>query len=499
MINLGRVIPLILAKLDKRGKTEPISRLRWNRQLALETTNAIDAAHRYFVFTFCFPLWHRDQCYAELINAKRIRFTAIGGANERRVSAYQKGFRSLAWKKKYKADSVDLPVAETTELQTALLTCKPAGLLGFNYPIPIDCWTLLYKFYVDRLIRLFSRNLSLNLGSYTLGEFAQIYAAILAISATHEHLSFRWSQNHRFPIESAVLVKSRADWIRSCSKLCLLSPEKVEVALHDLSYGSTKPLDLHIHPFTPLNSSSTILGLAPHFALHSRADENILRICSLVKKDIFDAASLLKEEELREGLLSVMPTAFVSRGPVKLPPPLPDLDMIIVDNNSSTLVICELKWIRKHFGPLEKIDRDDDCKKGFRQLKKIKDFLTNEPRHLINLKVLDHAISEFKHVYYVLLARDHFLWIDPQDGLSLLEYEHFKDVLTDCQDLNSGMAQLLQYEWLPIENRDFIVRYEYAISNGVILDSEIFYPAGKGQDLIFNKSPESHRLTSMPG
>jgi hypothetical protein len=37
------------------------------------------------------------------------------------------------------------------------------------------------------------------------------------------------------------------------------------------------------------------------------------------------------------------------------------------------------------------------------------------------------------------------------------------------------MSDLLRYEWLPVEGRDFRVQYDTATVNGVSIQSEVFY------------------------
>jgi hypothetical protein len=187
---------------------------------------------------------------------------------------------------------------------------------------------------------------------------------------------------------------------------------------------------------------------------------------------------LLKESELRENLISSTPAKFTGTGPIKLPVPLPDVDFIIVDPRSATIVVCELKWIRKPFLPLERIDRDQDCKKGIHQLSKIKEFLESHADYLKNRGILDQSILAFPNRYYALVARDHFCWIEPSNGVALVDYDQFQEMLVKASDLNSGIQELLRYNWLPVEGKDFGVRYEFAISNGVVVDSEIFYPVG---------------------
>jgi hypothetical protein len=491
MINLGRAAPLVLEHIRKVGVPAENLRLQFEEDLGNEAALALDSADKFVHFTYTFPLWYRGRYYAELVNPTRIKFTPRGSTGDRRVSAYHKGFRppNYLFAAGRPPEPPQITEAEALEFVTALRTCWPNGSRGFFYPRPFSLLMLLYKKYSDRLTTAFRRDPSLSLGGYSLHDFGSFYAALLAICSVHEHLCYQWSKHHQFPLNSAVLVKSRKSWATNCSLLCGLPNETIDAMITDLSFGSTRPLDLHIHPFVPLSEDSQMLAVVPHFPLYSAADENILRVCSHIKRDFFDAASLGKEEETRQELGSVIGNRFAWNGPVSLPSPRPDIDMLISDAASSTLLLCELKWIRKPLLALEYERADPEFQKGLKQLKTIQEFLIEHPSHLKQLKATSHKLTDFQHVYYVLVARDHFLWTEPLNSISVIDFEPFKAMLAQTKDLHAGMETLLQYKWLPEEGRDYEVRNQYAISNGVASESEIYYPMHASGITLLNPGP----------
>jgi len=71
------------------------------------------------------------------------------------------------------------------------------------------------------------------------------------------------------------------------------------------------------------------------------------------------------------------------QGPISLPNPIPDIDLIVTDDNSSTIVIAELKWMQKTLRPVEIIERDTEVLKGIRQLRQVSQFLRDNPDHLL--------------------------------------------------------------------------------------------------------------------
>ena len=65
--------------------------------------------------------------------------------------------------------------------------------------------------------------------------------------------------------------------------------------------------------------------------------------------------------------------------------------------------------------------------------------------------------------------------IDATDGIALVEFAAFTMALGAAGDLHSAVQQLLTYDWLPVEGRDFQVQYDGVIVNGVGQESEVFY------------------------
>jgi hypothetical protein len=275
-------------------------------------------------------------------------------------------------------------------------------------------------------------------------------------------------------LDSAVMVRSKTSWTEVLSDLSKLPPDKCHASIDDLTFDFGRSVDLHVQPFVPLDRSTMKIALAPHFPLHSAPDENILRVCSQLRPSFFSATTLEKESEMVTALRQQSPR-FAQQGPITLPQPTPDIDLIITDEESSTIVLAEMKWVRKTLRPVELKDRDADVLKGIRQLQHIRQFLTAHPDHLRSLGRLPRRLHEYENVHYLLVARDHWLWAEPMDGIAIVEFSAFSSALAQSADLRSAEGDLLTYDWLPVEGRDFKVRYEAATVNGVGIEHEVFY------------------------
>jgi hypothetical protein len=154
------------------------------------------------------------------------------------------------------------------------------------------------------------------------------------------------------------MVRSKASWVSIISELCCVVPDKCTGVIDDLTFVLGRSLDLHVYPFVPLqDSSGPVLAVAPQFPLHSRPDENILRVVSTLRSGIFNQTSNEKEGEALADLATRLPNRKLL-GPIMMPKPVPDIDLLIADEPSSTVVLAELKWMRKSLRSIEIPDKD---------------------------------------------------------------------------------------------------------------------------------------------
>jgi hypothetical protein len=79
-----------------------------------------------------------------------------------------------------------------------LMTVTNHGM-EINYPKPERLLRYLNETYQGRLAGAFRRYEGIAVGRYSLKEFRMVYAALLAIAGSHEHICFRWSIGKFYP------------------------------------------------------------------------------------------------------------------------------------------------------------------------------------------------------------------------------------------------------------------------------------------------------------
>jgi hypothetical protein len=477
LINASSLVSTAMKWVMKHGNhSSAIGRRNWTRDLAAKVEEAIALAHDYDGFLNALPLWHKNRYGVELLSPTHARFTVIGSDIDRRVSAYQKGFRPKTGRHRGERAQKLAPTAMVNNLfEQVYSRCRPLGSLGFSCNDPWKLWVELLPEYQLRVDAISRRDDALSLGNYTLGEFKKVYAALLAVCATQEHLCFAWGRNTKiYPHESVVMIRSLEEWSKIVSNLSGVQGSLCRSAIKDLSFDFSSSPNLHVCPFVPLDSSGRQMAVAPHFPLHSRPDENILWLCSKLRPRHFDTASLKKEPEMHAALEKAC-SRYLPQGPIRLPSPTPDIDLLLTDEDSSTVVIAELKWIRKPTKTLERIKRDEDVLKGFDQLRAIRQFLGQNPNHLVSIGKLRRSLNEYDNVQYAVIARDHWIWVVPTADVAIFTYDAFTASLTRSARLKDVVDDLLTYDWLPIEGRDYTVKYDKAYANGAEIEMETFY------------------------
>jgi hypothetical protein len=125
---------------------------------------------------------------------------------------------------------------------------------------------------------------------------------------------------------------------------------------------------------------------------------------------------------------------------------------------------------RKSIRVLEYLDRDAELEEGFRQLRDIRAFLDAHPDFLGKNRLLNRT-NDLPEMTYAVIARDHIGTVETEDSL-LAEFDALIWALRESANLAEAMRKLQGYEWLPVEGRDFYVRFE---ASTLALRSRMFY------------------------
>jgi len=245
--------------------------------------------------------------------------------------------------------------------------------------------------------------------------------------------------------------------------------------IEDLTFGDHKPVDLHQELFVRLAEDGHIRGLLPHLALSTRMDENLLRTLSRNNQDLYNRISTSKERELIEDAREALSAKFPVTGPFELPKEArTNLDLVVVDEPSSVLLLAELKSLRKPAFIKERLRADQEFLYGLEQLEKVHAFLAANPDYLKTRRAVTRNFHDY-NVHFGLIGLEHLVWSETNPNQFIVEYDIFKKGLRESANLGTAISRFQTYDWLPIEGRDFELRLESATVNGVTIEGQSFF------------------------
>jgi hypothetical protein len=425
-------------------------------------------------------MWHKGEEKVEARPNGKIRFQIPrDSARQRQVIAFQQSYRPEG--SEIFPPYGTLAIRESPEAMHLLGQLWSESRTGgsakkFTYKPSVEIVDALRPKYQSRLDDNFRQAGEFQLNGYTLGQFKSFYIALLILCSIHEYICYPFDKpGQPIPASSLVMVKSRQAWVWELSAASGIPSSICEAIVADLTLNpvAVPGTSMCISPFVPLDTWT--LAVAPQFPLASAVDDNALRSFSYLYPSLFSAQNGEKEAVMRQRVKEAV-HQFPVQFSIELPNKSTEIDVLIADEASSTLVFVELKWSRKPNRTLERIPRDKDIAKGITQLRLIRAYARQYPKFLAERGRLPRSIDSYANVHYLLAAWDHWYWIEPEDALAVVNFDVLLPLLKMSTNLQDSVKQLLSYDWLPVENRDFRVQLATSSVNGAEFESPIFSP-----------------------
>jgi hypothetical protein len=121
------------------------------------------------------------------------------------------------------------------------------------------------------------------------------------------------------------------------------------------------------------------------------------------------------------------------------------------------------------------MEREKDLEKGITQLELIRAYDRAHPSFLLERGKLSRSLADYNKVHHILLARDYWHWVEPEDTIAVLDFDEFLAQFRESSSLLDLMTALLLYGWLPIEGQHFYVDYTPTSVNGAMIESALFH------------------------
>jgi len=466
--------------IAERGKppSKLVRKYTWSSMLEQDANHALSVTEQYTSFLGVFPMWHKNHEQVDLLTDGCVRFyLPQDSPRQQQVIAFQQGCRPTGhdFLTPYSGQKKPESTLAMRLLAELYYQARPGGTdKKFQYEPSNALIDSLRPKYQERLDENFRRPDSFQLSGYSLGEFKAFYIALLILCSIHEYICYPFDKpGQPIPISSLVMIKSRPQWVAVLSRISGMARSVCEAMISDLTLdaASNPGATMCINPFVPLDSFN--LAVAPQFPLASAVDDNIIRFFSYRYDALFSAQNIDKEDAMRLRLKEAAPKFWVDHS-IDLPDKSGEIDVLLADEASSTVVLAELKWVRKPNRSVEQIARDEEITKGVQQLQTIRDYARMHPEFLE--AKLPKSLGSYANVHFILIVWDHWHWVEPNDEFAILHFEALLPALNKSTNLRLTLLDLLNYEWLPVEGRDFRVAYSRASANGAQIESFKFFP-----------------------
>jgi hypothetical protein len=412
-VNLSRIAGILLDEISSKGNEKFASRrsLQWDVELDAMTYRALKETHGYFHAWANLSFWHQNRFEATVLG-RVIKFTSAESMREKQVKAFQKRMLKKVFRKPPSESLAPMTTSRIKLFERFVSSVGGERSQMATYRMPTELYLEMFPWFRSQSEMLVRHRDDIDFARYSMKDAKGFVGALQTICAVHDHICFIVANKRReFPANSAVLSKKRDAWIQELSMVSGTSEGPISEIISDLTFGVRKAIDLHTELFVPLDEKGEFLGLLPHFGLSAAVDENLLRTLSRCEGKRYDALAGFKEAEMVDDLRRAASRVVSVTGPYELPREAQtNLDIVVVDEASSTVLLAELKWIRKPLFAKERIRADEEFLKGIDQLARLQRFLYKNPSYLKVRGALSRDLSAYENVHFALAGRDHIVW-----------------------------------------------------------------------------------------
>lgn len=278
-------------------------------------------------------------------------------------------------------------------------------------------------------------------------------------------------------LESLIYVTDRNQLINELSTYTGLKRDKVDIFIKHVVYGyKTKNPDIALQPLIPLNDGS-LVAISAISLLSSRQDRNLLSLHSRVDRKSFDNQSAIFEVIMTDEIETcISETEFKSIRNRHVPNErgAGDLDLCIIDETNSTIMICELRWMLQPGDPQEIVHRTQSCIEKIEKIQK----KVNAAKNQKKLFVRDVA-GRFDN--FEEWQINGIIIIDGYGGIEstakdypIMPKEIFLQTITRFENLKRFHKWAKELSWLPKEGVHFTQEDQVRVYEDITIHSPGF-------------------------
>lgn len=309
----------------------------------------------------------------------------------------------------------------------------------------------------------------------TAAEIQSVIRALRTVAAYHAisvNMGAERLQLTGIGLNSLILSLTEDELIHRVQALTTVHHEIVDKLIRLLVFGAkTNNPDPALQPLVPAGVARLLL--APSFFLSSHAERNLLVLLARVDSREFDKTSHTFEarmvKQIDDLIRSLSRPYWKLRTLFTIPGAreVGDVDLLLADAHSRTVVVGELKWTLPPGDPREWILRDAEARRKTNQVMRKHEAVMRRMPQLLEALGLDAAKHRDWRATPVVVIEG--FTAESQDDVAVVTRDVFLRGLSASTSLKQATKWLVSREWLPHRNHDFFRRAGHTTLNGVEL------------------------------
>ncbi|MEJ0232341.1 hypothetical protein Q0L23_24140 [Klebsiella michiganensis] len=285
---------------------------------------------------------------------------------------------------------------------------------------------------------------------FSLTEFRAYFRSLICICIHHTIAVLFNSRAHKIKgggLEQRVLRINKNLLKDNISKYSGLSNEIIDKITEFLTYGKdVKSPDPALQPLIDVGNEYIIPN---YLVITSNFDRNALTLHSRIDEKGFNKTSHLFEVVMTKNILSEINGKFTPLTNLMLPKKEGgEIDLILLDESSKTILICELRWMLQPSDPNEIFNRQKVCMEKVEQAQKKVNAANKHKEHILRMGCCSiKDLSEWSVKGVVIL--DGYTGVQSDTDIIILPKIVFTKIVEISESLQEVYDFCASYKWLP--------------------------------------------------
>lgn len=257
---------------------------------------------------------------------------------------------------------------------------------------------------------------------------------------------------------SILLVLSRDQLVRDIKEMSSLPEGVIRSFIQYLTYGyEMKTPDPALQPLVSLGDG--MVAVPPMFFLSSNRERNLLSLQARIEQSKFNVMSKLFELDMVRDLLEeVRPRWQLTKGnvTVRVGAESEEIDLLVADPVSKTLLVCELRWMLQPGDPREVQTRKKVCWEKVDQLHRKVEWLRPRIATVLEQQFeIDSSCSYDWRVHGIVVIKTFGGALSTRDEFPIMTADLFALGMTRAASLAQFTSWSQSLDWLPQEGVHF--------------------------------------------